>query len=53
MNIDKVTLLKYMLYREAGGVGYGPAINALAEQAPEFYIKMQHDIDSIKKDIGK
>lgn len=44
----KIRLLQLMLYREAGGVGYDPAINHLSKLFPDFYSKLIDQINGIK-----
>lgn len=46
----KIRLLELMLYRECGGVGYDPAINALANQVPEYYKELMARVNSIKEE---
>jgi hypothetical protein len=41
-------LLQLMLYKEAGGTGYDPAIAKLAAANPDFYDKTQQEIAGIK-----
>ena len=48
---EKVRLLQLMIYREAGGTGYDPAINKLALANPDLYHKTSQGIAAIKKAI--
>ena len=48
---EQLRLLKYMIYREAGGIGYDRAINKLAYDHAELYKDTMHKIHSIKKDL--
>ena len=47
----RVRLMRLMLYREVGGMGYDLAIKELAEYVPDFYLGLQRDIKSIKEDV--
>ncbi len=47
---SRMKLLKYMLFKEAGGIGYDAAINSLAEENPKFYRALCVDLGGIKKD---
>ena len=44
----KERLLQLMLYREAGGVGYDPAIKKLVQQVPEYYVDVADKVRAIK-----
>ena len=48
---EKLRLLKLMLYREVGAIGFNVAINKLADKHPQFHQDIQHEIDGIKKDL--
>ena len=48
---SRIRLMRLMLYREAGGIGYDLAIKELAEYVPDFYLGLQRDIKSIKEDV--
>jgi len=44
--------MKLMLYREAGGTGYGLAIERLAKDWPDFYHRLQQELKGIKEDVS-
>ena len=44
----EMRMMRLMLYREAGGTGYDPAISKLAKVCPDFYHRLQQEIEGIK-----
>lgn len=50
---NRVRVLELMLYHEAGGTGYYPAIEQKTSMDRKFYDRIQSNIIGIRKEIGE